>query len=85
MKDSSKLDVLGDGNQIKSYLDVKDGVDGVIEISDKQNENTSIFNLGHDETMNVKDLADIVCNEMGFEKIYYKLRGGKEVGLEILL
>ena len=27
--------------------------------------------------MNLKDLADIVCNEMGFEKIDYKFRGGK--------
>ena len=77
LNDTSKLEILGDGNQIKSYLDVKDGVEGVIEISDKQNEITSIFNLGHDETMNVKDLADIVCNEMGFEKIDYKFRGGK--------
>lgn len=77
LKDSSVLEILGDGKQIKSYLDVKDGVEGVIEISEKQSENTSIFNLGHDETMNVKNLADIVCNEMGFEKIHYKFQGGK--------
>ena len=55
-----ELKILGDGNQEKSYLDVRDGVDGVINISNLHIEKSSVFNLGHLETINVKDLADIV-------------------------
>ena len=77
LKDSSKLEILGDGNQIKSYLDVKDGVKGVIDISDLQKENTAVFNLGHNETMNVKDLANIVCEEMDLIDIKYFFSGGR--------
>ena len=74
---SSKLEILGDGNQIKSYLDVKDGVEGVINISEKQNDDSSIFNLGHFQKMNVKDLADIVCDEMHLKNVKYEFAGGE--------
>ena len=75
--DSKKLLILGDGNQIKSYLDVKDGVKGVLNISEKQEDATSIFNLGHKNTMTVKNLADIVCDEMNINNVEYQFSGGK--------
>ena len=77
LKDSYKLKILGDGKQIKSYLDVRDGVDGVINISDLNNKNSSIFNLGHFQTMNVKNLADIVCDEMNLNEVKYDYTGGE--------
>ena len=73
---SSKLEILGDGKQVKSYLDVIDGVNGVINIPDLHNEKSSIFNLGHTQTMNVIDLADIVCDEMGLKQVKYEFSGG---------
>ena len=75
--DSSKLEILGDGNQIKSYLDVRDGVEGVLNISDQNNEKSSVFNLGHFQTMNVKSLADIICQEMNLKNVEYIFTGGK--------
>lgn len=77
LKDSSRLEILGDGNQIKSYLDVKDGVSGVLDISKLHDERSAIFNLGHDETMNVTKLADIVCDAMNISNIEYIYSGGK--------
>jgi len=74
--DSSKLEILGNGKQMKSYLDVMDGVNGVINISALHNETCSIFNLGHIQTINVIDLADIVCDEMGLKKVKYEFSGG---------
>ena len=76
LNNPKKLEILGDGNQIKSYLDVRDGVKGVLEISQMHNESTAIFNLGHNETMNVIDLAKIVCDEMNLEKIQFEFTGG---------
>ena len=77
LKDSTKLEILGDGKQIKSYLDVKDGVSGVINISELHDQNSSVFNLGHFQTMNVKDLADIVCDEMNLNQVKYNYSGGE--------
>ena len=77
LKNSSKLEILGDGNQEKSYLDVGDGIDGVINISSLHNEKSEVFNLGHSDTINVKDLADIVCDEMNLNKVKYEFSGGK--------
>ena len=77
LNNSSKLQILGNGKQVKSYLDVKDGIDGVINIPDFHNEVSSVYNLGHYETMNVKDLADIVCDEMDLTEVKYEFAGGE--------
>ena len=73
----SKLEILGNGDQVKSYLDVRDGVKGVLNISELHNENSLVFNLGHFETMNVKNLADIVCEEMNLKQVKYNYAGGE--------
>ncbi len=75
--DPEKLIILGDGNQIKSYLDVEDGVKGVLDISKANKDPTAVFNLGHDETMNVVNLANIICDEMNLDKVKYEFTGGK--------
>ena len=80
----SKLEILGNGDQVKSYLDVRDGVKGVLNISELHNENSLVFNLGHFETMNVKDLADIVCEEMNLKKVKYNYAGGERGWIVIL-
>ena len=77
LNDSSKLEILGNGKQIKSYLDVRDGVKGVINISELHDQNSSVFNLGHFQTMNVRNLADIVCDEMNLNKVEYHFTGGE--------
>ena len=77
LKNPLKLEILGDGKQIKSYLDVNDGIDGVLNISAKQSQNSEVFNLGHDEIMNVNNLADIVCHEMNLKNTEYIYSGGK--------
>ena len=77
LRNSKKLEILGDGNQIKSYLDVRDGLRGVLDISELHNENSAIFNLGHDEKMNVLDLANVVCDEMDLKKVRFEFTGGK--------
>jgi len=77
LKNPSKLKILGDGNQEKSYLDVRDGVDGVINISTLHNEKSLVFNLGHSDTINVGDLANIICDEMNLTGVEYQFSGGK--------
>ena len=76
LNEPTKLEVLGDGKQVKSYLDVRDGIKGVINIPELHDQKSSVFNLGHFETMNVKDLADIVCDEMNLNQVQYHYTGG---------
>ena len=77
LKNKNELLILGDGNQRKSYLDVEDGIRGVINLSNKITIGSEIFNLGHTETMNVIDLANIVCDEMNLENVSYVFSGGE--------
>ena len=71
------LEVLGDGKQRKSYLDVTDGVNGIFHALQHAGERKNVFNLGHDEFMNVLDLADIVVAELGLKNVRYRMTGGE--------
>ncbi len=47
--DPSRLDVLGNGKQRKSYLYIQDCLDSMLLAIEKQKEKVNIFNLGTDE------------------------------------
>jgi UDP-glucose 4-epimerase len=71
-----ELEILGDGNQKKSYLHVEDGIRGIFGAMDALPGRKEILNLGHEEYLNVTDLADIICEEMGL-KPRYRFTGGR--------
>ena len=75
--DAQALEVLGDGKQRKSYLDVTDGVNGIFFALQHAGERKNVFNLGHDESMNVLDLADVVVAELGLKNVRYQMTGGE--------
>lgn len=75
-KNNRELEVLGDGNQKKSYLYVGDGVEGIFFAIKNFKEQKNIFNLGHTEFMNVLRVADIICEELGLENVKYNCTGG---------
>jgi UDP-glucose 4-epimerase len=60
-----RLDVLGDGSQRKSFLDVRDAVDGIFLAQAAPTGLKAVFNLGHHQTMDVRSLAGIVCQRAG--------------------
>jgi UDP-glucose 4-epimerase len=65
-KNQKELEILGDGNQEKSFFDVLDCVHGLIGIPRADNcKSVEIYNLGNKETMKVKKLAEVVCSEIG--------------------
>lgn len=71
------LEVLGDGKQRKSYLDVIDGVNGIFYAVEHAKELKNVFNLGHDKFMNVLDLADIIVEQLGLTGVLYVTTGGE--------
>lgn len=74
--DPGRLQILGDGSQKKSYLYVKDGVAGIMLAIEKSAGNKNIYNLGHDDFMNVVDLAKIVFDELGLKNVKLEFTGG---------
>jgi len=64
-KNPKELEILGDGEQKKSYFNVVDCVDGLIRLPEvDKNKSVEIYNLGYHEIMNVTSLAKIVCDEL---------------------
>ena len=75
-RNPAELEILGDGNQRKSYLHVEDGIRGIFMATEHLHDLKNVLNLGHEQFMNVKDLARIVCEEMGLKDVTYRLTGG---------
>ncbi len=72
-----ELEILGDGNQQKSYLDVRDGIAGIFLALAKAESPKSIFNLGHDDFINVLEVARMVIEEAGLKDVSLRTTGGK--------
>jgi UDP-glucose 4-epimerase len=66
--DPSRLHVLGDGRQQKSYLYVGDCVSAITTAADHHTDRpgeTGIYNLGTDETVVVNDSIATICAQLG--------------------
>jgi UDP-glucose 4-epimerase len=63
--DPSRLHILGNGRQRKSYLYVQDCLDAMLVALDKASEKVSIFNLGTDEYCEVNDSVGWICRRLG--------------------
>lgn len=72
----NQLEILGDGKQVKSYLDVRDGVSGIFCAIENFRGMKGVFNLGHDEFIDVLNLARIVISEMGLKDVRLLASGG---------
>lgn len=64
-KDASRLEVLGDGRQTKSCLDVSDGINAIFTVLEKSLEKRGIYNVGHYQTITVREIAETVIDELG--------------------
>jgi UDP-glucose 4-epimerase len=63
--DSSRLRVLGDGQQRKSYLYVHDCIDAMLMAIERSNASVNIFNLGTDAYCEVNDSIGWICEALG--------------------
>jgi len=63
-KDNSKLEVLGDGEQFKPYLYVKDLVEAIMFVRNNSNDRLNIFNIGVNSRTKVREIAQMVIREM---------------------
>lgn len=78
-RDSSRLEVLGNGQQRKSYIHVSDCVAGMIHGWQHSSQPVNIFNLGTQDDILIARIAEIVLEETGHADTPIVYTGG-EIG-----
>ena len=76
-RDPRRLEVLGDGNQEKSYMSAEDCVQSMLHVIGLDEEGTALNNLGTGDTCSVSRIAEIVIEESGLEGVSIDYTGGK--------
>lgn len=64
-QDPTRLRVLGDGKQRKSYLYINDCLDAILVALDRARDRVNIFNLGTDEYCQVNDSIGWITGHLG--------------------
>jgi UDP-glucose 4-epimerase len=64
MRNPVELEILGDGNQRKSYLYIDDCIDAMITASENLKEEFDVYNVGSEDWITVKEIAKIVCEKL---------------------
>jgi len=79
-RNPEELEILGDGTQTKSYLHVSDCVEAMLLGLEKSREQVQIFNVGSEDQVDVKTIAQIVIEEMKLKNVKLTFTGGTDGG-----
>jgi UDP-glucose 4-epimerase len=74
--DPTRLEVLGNGLQEKSYMEVHDCAAAMIHLTENTDDAINCFNLGTHDTCSVSRIAEIVIDEIGFPDVSIEYTGG---------
>ena len=69
MRDPTKLHVLGDGMQRKSYMYVHDCIDGMLLAIERANGKINVLNLGLDDYIEVDDSVRTICEYLAVNPV----------------
>ena len=76
-QDQTRLEVLGDGRQEKSYLHIDDCIDGILLGIERSQEQVNVLNLGTDSFTNVTIIAKTVIEAMDLSGVKIEYTGGE--------
>jgi len=79
-KNPTQLEILGDGTQSKSYLYVSDCIEAMLLGLEKSTEPVEIYNVGSEDQVDVKTIAQIIIEEMGLKNVKLTFTGGVDGG-----
>ena len=76
--DPTRLRILGDGSQSKSYIHVHDVVDAVLLAHKVQTTPCNVYNVATGDYITVKDIADLAAEVIGLDPaaVSYEFTGG---------
>lgn len=69
MQHPDHLHVLGNGKQRKSYMYVRDCIDGMLLATERANAKINILNLGVDGFIEIDDLVRTICRHLGVDPV----------------
>ncbi len=72
-----ELEILGNGKQTKSYLLVQDCIDAILYAVSHAHDTVNTFNIGSEDWVDVRTIADIVTGEMQLRGVQYQYTGGE--------
>lgn len=72
-----ELEILGNGKQTKSYLEVTECVRAMEFAIVHAREPVNTFNIGSEDWIDVVSIADIVTGAMGLKNVHYRFTGGE--------
>jgi UDP-glucose 4-epimerase len=75
-QDPSRLQILGNGLQAKSYLLSEECVEAMLFAVEHAPKGLQVFNLGCNDNLCVKRIADMVVEAMGLRDVTYEFTGG---------
>lgn len=75
-ENSTRLEILGDGKQEKSYLHVSECVDAILFAMEKSKEEVNIFNIGSEDTISATGIGKAVVEEMKLSNVRFVYTGG---------
>ncbi|MGA3406317.1 MAG: NAD-dependent epimerase/dehydratase family protein [Candidatus Bathyarchaeia archaeon] len=61
----SAFEVLGDGNQTRSFLYVRDAVSGLVKLA--ESDYCEVFNFGSEKEVKIVDLAELILRRVGLD------------------
>jgi UDP-glucose 4-epimerase len=76
-EDPAELEILGDGRQTKSYLEVHECVASMLFAVDHARKPVNTFNIGSEDWIDVTSIAGIIAGEMGLPAVRYRFSGGE--------
>jgi UDP-glucose 4-epimerase len=72
----AELEILGDGKQVKSYLEVHECIAAML-FALRARETVNIFNIGSEDWIDVRSIAEIVAEEMHLPEVKFRFTGGE--------
>jgi UDP-glucose 4-epimerase len=72
----ARLDIMGDGKQSKPYVHTSDVVEAMLLLCTYQQSGYDVFNVGSEDHLLVREIADIVVEEMGLTNVELDFSGG---------
>jgi UDP-glucose 4-epimerase len=75
-RDPTRLQILGDGSQSKSYIHVDDVLDAMLFLYDQGWRGFDVFNVATEDYVTVREIANLVVRQLGLSQVAYSFTGG---------
>jgi UDP-glucose 4-epimerase len=79
-RNPGELEVLGDGQQTKSYLYIDDCIEGILKAYQVREKPIEVFNLGSEDQIEVTRIAKILIREKRLKEVKLRFTAGADGG-----